>query len=49
MTWAHEWLESAGCSSFKLIPETKDGRLMKLSVEQSLYNKENTPLNRLRT
>ena len=47
--WADEWLQSAGCSSFKLIAEEEGGKLKKLSVEQSLYNKENTPLNRLRT
>jgi len=48
MSWSKEWLESAGCSSFDLKVEVQEGCYTKMQVSQTLYNAENTPLNRLR-
>jgi aminopeptidase N len=49
LSWSKEWLESAGCSSFSLKVVEENGVLKSMHVEQTLYNAEKTPLNRLRT
>jgi aminopeptidase N len=47
--WSASWLKTAGCSEISTDIHTDvDGKVTKFDVIQTVYNKANTPENRLR-